>query len=347
MFMNTILANTAANIPYAPLANTACSGQPNPNLCAAWATTVQLGQSNFSLGNVGAAANTLDRSFNSRYSAAGLPQTYLRSFPQFNQVIVGTNDGRSYYDALQLSVRRNMSGLRLNANYTWSKSIDNISVDGNGFTTLVDNLKPALNKALGDFDHRQSFNASFTYALPVGTNKMLGGNMPRWLNTIAGDWEVGSIILVQDGVLFTVNSQRTTRHLSGTGTTGTSTTWENYTGDRSGGAHYQSDGSVLWFTAAQIANFSAPAAGEYGTSGRNGFRGPGYFNVDTSLVKKFKITENQGITFRAEAYNMLNKPNFTNPGTTITSSTFGKIAGTTGPTGTSARNLQLTLRYDF
>lgn len=309
-----------------------------------------LGASNFTNGNVGAAANTLDRTYNSKYAAAGLPQTYLRSYPQFNQMIVGDNSGRSYYHALQLSVRRNTGALRMAANYTYSHSIDNISVDGNGFTTVIDNYNLALNRASGDADHRHSGNASVSYTLPFGQGKRWGSGWNRVVDSLLGGWEVGQVWIIQDGTLFTVNSQRTTRHLTGTGTTNASTTFADYSGTRAGTAVQNSDGTVSWFNTTQIAGFTFPVAGAYGNSGRNGFRGPGYFDVDASLVKRFKVTESQSFTFRAEAYNLFNKTNFTNPGVNlnnIATGTFGRITSTTGPAGTGARNLQLTLRYDF
>ena len=50
-----------------------------------------------------------------------------------------------------------------------------------------------------------------------------------------------------------------------------------------------------------------------GTSGRNAFRGPRFFNVDATLSKRFKVTETAGATFRLEAYNLFNNPNFGTP----------------------------------
>src|SRR6185312_14892461 len=146
-----------------------------------------LGSTNFSQGLAGTVANTVDRSFSQTsatrpgYAGIGLPQTYLRPYPQFAQVELGTNSGRSYYDALQVSVHRNAGGLFLNANYTYSHSIDNITVEGNGFTSPIDNLNPGANRGNGDFDHRHSFNSSFSYALPVGQGKRFASGAPRWL----------------------------------------------------------------------------------------------------------------------------------------------------------------------
>src|SRR5262249_32883301 len=69
----------------------------NTVVAAANCAITNLGATNVDQGATGAAANNLDRNFNNRYATIGLPQTYLRSYPQFNQVIVGTNGGRSYY----------------------------------------------------------------------------------------------------------------------------------------------------------------------------------------------------------------------------------------------------------
>jgi hypothetical protein len=240
--------------------------------------------------------------------------------------------------------------VKLSANYTYSKTIDNISIEGNGFTNPVDNFNIDLNRARGDFDHRHSFNSSVIVALPFGSGQRFANSMPRWLDTLVGGWEVGSLIILQDGTPFTVYSQRTTGGL--TVATTTSGTFANYAGtDRNiGSVHYNSDGSVTFFTPAQVANFSFPAAGETGTSGRNAFRGPRFFNVDSSLVKRFKVTERQSMTFRAEAYNLLNNPNFIIVANSINlnnTANFGKLQSTAGAQGTAARVMQLTLRYDF
>ncbi|PYY13169.1 MAG: hypothetical protein DMG60_22490 [Acidobacteria bacterium] len=313
-----------------------------------------LGASNFTLGNIATAANTLDRSFNSKYAAAGLPQTFMRNYPQFNQVVWGSNDGRSYYDALQASLRRTTGLLKTSANYTYSKGIDNISIEGNGFAAAnnpVDNFNLALNRARGDFDHRHSFNSSVILTLPFGRGQRFGSNMPKWLDTIAGGWEVGTLFVLQDGSPFTVYSNRTTGGLTAASTT--SGTWANFAGtDKNiGSPHYNPDGSITFFTPDQVALFSFPTAGSVGNSGRNAFRGPRFFNVDSSLVKRFKITESQAVTFRAEAYNMLNNPNFPITTTNLNlnnPTTLGKIQSTLGGSqGTSSRVMQLALRYDF
>lgn len=315
----------------------------------------RIGATSFQQGLVNPAADALDRNNFQSYGAAGVPDFYLRNFPQFNLVTYGTNDGRSYYDSLQASVRRQAGALRMNLNYTFSKSIDNVSADGNGFSATalnvpIDSFNLKLNRARGDFDRPHSFNASFIYTLPIGRNHWLAGNAPRWVDTLIGGWDVGSLMVWQSGATFTVVSGRQTAAT-------TVSTWANYTGDRKIGSVMRKGNGVFFFTPEEIARFSYPAAGEIGNSGRNAFRGPRYFNTDMSLVKHFKISERHQVTFRAEAYNLPNHVNFQFPGGSsntlalnypganlVNSASFGKIGQTLA---NNPRIFQMALRYDF
>lgn len=296
-----------------------------------------VGASTFDNGTVGTAASTVDRSNYSRYAAAGVSDFYLRNYPQFNQVIVGTNDGRSYYDSLQVSLRRQAGTLKFNGNYTFSKSIDNISVDGNGYSAPIDTYNVRLNRARGDADRPHTLNYSVIYTLPIGRTHWLGANLPRWADSLLGGWDVGLLGIWQSGPVFTVTSGRA---LTGGGVN----SYANYTGDRTIGTVMRQGGAVYYFTPEQIASFSFPGAGEIGNSGRNAFRGPRFYNMDMSLVKKFRITEDHAVHFRAEMYNMWNQSNFGTPGASlVTPASLGKISGMVG----NARIMQMALRYQF
>jgi hypothetical protein len=161
--------------------------------------------------------------------------------------------------------------------------------------------------------------------------------MPAWADRAIGGWELGSIIIWESGGVFTVSSNRATSAIPGN-------TWANYTGDRNTGSVDRRGDGVYYFTAAEIAGFSFPGAGEIGTSGRNSFRGPGYINDDLSLVKKFKITERQSISFRWECYNLFNHPTFGGLTTNLTTpATFGKFSSLVS----DPRIMQASLRYSF
>lgn len=297
-----------------------------------------IGASTFQNGAVGTAADTVDRNNFQRYAAAGLNDFYLRNFPQYNQFLLGTNNGNSAYHSLQLSLRRQTGALKFIANYTFSRLLDNTSVDGNGFTAPTDNFNLALDWARGSFDRPHAFNGSFIYELPIGVGKRFGGGMPAWLNRVVGGWELGSLLIWQSGSVFTVTSGRRT-------TGSTAATRANYTGDRRIGRIQRQDSGVVYFTSEQIARFSFPNAGEIGTAGRNTFRGPRFFNTDLSVVKRIPLLwEKHMITFRAEMYNLFNNANFDNPAASLlTPQTFGRISATVG----NARIMQMALRYDF
>jgi len=85
--------------------------------------------------------------------------------------------------------------------------------------------------------------------------------------------------------------------------------------------------------------------GLYGDVKRGSFTGPGLTNLDASLHKLFQMPYNEKhqLSIRFEAFNALNHPNWNNPNLTYSSSTFGRIGGTT----TSMRQLQLAAKYQF
>lgn len=322
-----------------------------------------LGATNFQRGLVGTIVNALDRSavnFN-RYAGAGIPINYFRNYPQFSQVVVGTNNGRSYFDSMQVSVNRRAGALQFSANYTWAKAMDNISAEGNGFTTPIDNFNLSLNKARSDFDRPHSFNLSSFYTVPFGRNQHFGSNMPKVLDSILGGWSIGALQIAQSGQPFSVSSQRSTVPISGVPAAGS---YAQFNGtDRNIGSVERRGDGVYFFSTDQAKLFDYPGAFQVGNAGRNVFRNPSFFETDASLVKKFRISENHSVQFRAEGYNIFNHPNFglaaanlnlnnatrDAAGNLTNQGTFGKFSQTVGTqtSSGSARILQLALRYDF
>jgi hypothetical protein len=222
-------------------------------------------------------------------------------------------------------------------NYTWAKSIDNGSVEGNGFAQPFDSFNLILNRGRSDFDRAHSFNGSIAYIVPFGKGKRFGGSMPQWLDTAVGGWEVGSLIIWQSGSTYTITSSRAT--------TWGGTTWANYDGSRNVGEVTRKGDGVWYYQKDEfVKSFSFPGAGDTGNTARNSFRGPRYFDTDVSLVKRFRIHEKHAVTFRIEGYNIFNNVNFANPTVTLTTpATFGKMGSIVG----NPRIYQMAMRYDF
>jgi hypothetical protein len=301
-----------------------------------------LNSSNFQTNQIRNITDALDQSNNAKYAAAGLPQTYLRNYPQFFQLYYGTNAGLSWYNSLQVSLRHQTKSIRLFANYTFSKSLDNTGAEGNGSTDPIDSFNLNLNKGRSDWDRAHVVNLQGSYTLPVGKGHAIGGNMPRWANTLIGGWDLGGLWIWESGAAITAGSTRFTN------VSFNSASWLNYSGTRDIGtvsrqvANY--DGVYFFDPNVNFSKFTYPGMADYGNAGRNTFRGPRFFNVDASLVKTFALTERKKMIFRAEAYNLLNNVNFGNPSFSLTNAqSFGKISNVVS----NPRLLQGALRFEW
>src|SRR5206468_1937057 len=104
------------------------------------------------------------------------------------------------------------------------------------------------------------------------------------------------------------------------------------------------NGLVWFFNQAQRAQFSAPAAGQFGNTGRNAFVGPHFFELDAALLKRIPVTERIKLEFRADATNLTNSVSFAAPTTDITSSIFGRIRNSVS---SSSRKIQVGAKIRF
>ena len=280
--------------------------------------------------------------------AAG--QTSTRTNPLVGADNFRSNGYSSNYHALQLSVRKTYSaGLSFTANYTWSKTLDEISDAFNAKNNLrvTDNLNPHLDYGPADFDLRHRFVGTVSYDLPFMKND-------RWF----GGWGVNSIISYQTGFPFSPYDSRS----------GYDRNKDGYRSDRivplvpasrtilSGSAIDSCSaaaGGRCWFDTTQWIDYTCPASVNGGLwcnppIGRNSIYGPHVFNMDLNVTKKFKITETSALSFQANFFNIFNHPNFQAPttGANANDGTFGQSTLTLGDNG-GHRITQLAVRFDF
>lgn len=295
--------------------------------------------------------------------------TLVRPFPQLSasspfrpganlgNISEVTSGANSTYNGLVVELNRRLShGLQLISSYTYSKSIDENSLNSQG-TIVQNSLDIANSRGLSDFDARHRVVVSGFYELPFKSNKA----------RLFSGWEVGTIVQAQTGNPLNV-------------TTGIG----NFTGTRAltAGGGLRPDlltrptvtgNPAHWFSNALVCAESAqtgitqplcsmtpgaafglpvgttPAGDHFGNLGRNVFTGPKFVNADLSLVKNTKLSERMNLQFRTEAFDVLNHPNFGNPNLNAQNSSFGKITSTRFPTGDfgSARQLQVSLKLQF
>jgi carboxypeptidase family protein len=255
---------------------------------------------------------------------------YSAKFPYLQYIDSLSNQDRSHYNALQVSLtQRTSHGLSFTAAYTYSHALDDVSQNF-GSTVPLNNTFPNLNYGNSDYDIRNRFTLELSYALPSikSPAQLLQG------------WAINSIVTIQPGTPWAV--QDLTNDFSGTNevnNAGGQNAWGeawNFFGDPkdfkavpnglpffSGQSNATCLAKATAISALAVASLTnngcfavgnsvliPPPFGQYGTVGKNIFRNPNFRTWDFSVQKDFKIKERLTAQFRAELFNVLNHPLF-------------------------------------
>src|SRR5262249_25308325 len=230
------------------------------------------------------------------------------------------SNANSWYHAMQVNAEKRLSrGLRLTLAYTWSKAMGEgygRNEGGGALQNTYQNPRDrAAEKARYGFDYTHNAVISFLYELPV---------IPAFKDNAAkyvfGGWQMNGIVALRSGLPFTVSQNNTLN-----------TAESPVRPDRLSDGALSNHTVNQWFnpdafrvvTCSQPGNNSTDAgkalnqylAGfcHYGSSGQGILEGPGYKNVDFSLLKNIQFTEKLRLQFRAEMFNLFNTPQFSVP----------------------------------
>ncbi len=282
------------------------------------------------------------------------PITGLRPYPAFSQISWRGNIGNSSYNGLALSLKRSFSdGLLVAANYTWSHSIDdgsNGSGDGDSLAAQNVSCWPRSAAQCGErtssaFDARHVFNANFIYEFPFGTGKRYLAQ-PGFVRALVSYWQISSIFIARTG--FPVNLTT-----SGTGPDGNSNNQRpnlvpgqplDLPNGNFNPAAYCTPGTKDPL----YPGGNCPAG--FGDVSRNSMRGPGVWQSDWAISRRFPITEQVQIQFRAEVFNAGNRAQFASPNGNISATDFGRtyLPLNTTPIGMGTpRQFQFLLKVQF
>jgi hypothetical protein len=280
-------------------------------------------------------------------SAFGIVDYNVGMGSQFSENTFYTNKGSSSYHGLLATLHKNVSeGLQFDLNYTYSHSIDNVSVVANapaigGYGFVCDVVRPVECVGNSDFDQKHIITGNALYDLPFGRGRRFGATMPFWANELAGGWNISALPSWHSGIAFSTVSNAFVAGYANNAPAiqiGPSSNVAPH-------AHKNSDGSVNLFSdqGKAVGTFTGPVGFKIGT--RNSLRGPNYVNFDLGVGKDFPIFgDSVKLKFRADAFNAFNHASFDNPSTAdITSGNFGVIT----TTANAARVLQGALRLEF
>ena len=285
--------------------------------------------------------------------------------PQFDALGSLSSVGRSNYNALQASLRKQFSnGVQFDLNYTYSKSLDHSSAveRGSSWGTfgdyyysnfMINSWDPKQTYGTSDFDVRHQLNLNYVVELPFGRGKRLGGQAGGLLNAFIGGWQTTGILRATSGFPFDIQNCRSCWP----------TNWQNQ-----GNTQYTDLNAVrdlLGHTLNKVAGYPSPFTdpqkvlsymrysypGEGGE--RNRLRGDGYFAWDAGIGKAFMMPykDTHLLKFRWEVFNLTNTARFNVANTILVrdfASTFGQYTSTySGCDNAAGRCMQVSLRYEF
>jgi carboxypeptidase family protein/TonB-dependent receptor-like protein len=207
------------------------------------------------------------------------------------------NDASSNYHALQVQYRRPLSK-RVQAllSYSYAHSLDNAS---NDFLVGLSNtvISAANDYASSDFDVRHSFSGAVTWELPSPAHIAL-------LSQITKNWSLATMVVARSG--FPMNARV---YLGASSLANQFTRPDLVPGQPIWISNLQAPGGMALNPDA----FAVPTSDRQGTEGRNDITGFGFTQADLSLSRLFTLGDRLRLHFRADAFNALNHPNFTNP----------------------------------
>jgi len=222
-----------------------------------------------------------------------LTRTFLDPSPDFSLVRVTTNGARSDYHSARFQFSRRFSrGLQALASYTLSKSLDDFSEDAPARALLRGDAE----RGPSDFDARHTVSGFVAYDLPAAFKS------GAW-NALTRRWALDALF-----------NARSSKPVNVVYAFPLSYGFAFLRPDLGGGVPlYIDDPALPGGKRLNPAAFVVPGALRQGTLGRNALRGFPFYQLDLALHRQFDFNERVNLQLRAEAFNLLNHPNFDDP----------------------------------
>jgi hypothetical protein len=326
------------------------------------AAIVASNSSNFIVGGVPAIFRTIDAT---RLGKGLSPFDNL----QVLELFVRTHTGQSNYNAGFVDLRKRFSqGLILDANYTFSKSLDQQGIIQRDGSLLDNSFYPNFEYGPSLFDRTHVLNASFVYDLPAGKGHRFGSSLDR----LFGGWQVGGIFRAASGVplivtqgAWAMGGGSLLTYVDGMGNAAIPTlpigtlgsgvhsgvTGSNNVGTNGDPAHGGTGLNMFADPQTVFNSFRPISLSSDGRGGRaNPLRSFPEWNLDATLSKRVLLREKIALRFSADFFNLFNHVTFVPPSLDLTNPrAFGVIIGQYVPSGrtSGSRWIQLGLRLDF
>lgn len=244
-----------------------------------------------------------------------------RLFPQYPGVWMNANGAGHQYNGMTLQAERHMkSGMHFQSSYTLARDIGDLD---RGWSP-ENAYDRGRERGVNEDPPTHKWTSNFVYDLPFGKGKRFVSGGGRFVNALASGWQVSGIYVAQTGMFLTPT-------WTGPDPTGTAYTSSRTRAqvtlrpDQLSNPNIADPTLKRWFNPAA---FGAPGLGRFGTSARGVIKGPGVNVLHAGLFKQFSIRERARLRWELTASNVLNHPNWGNPGTSITSASAGVVSST-------------------
>jgi hypothetical protein len=252
-----------------------------------------------------------------------------RPYPYMLQQWFDQSVGNSRYNALQITLNKRTShGVTFLVAYTLSHSND----DGCGLGANCNSTNPYDKKVdygTSDLNQEQAFSAAFTAQSPFTRSSN------KWVANLAGGWALNGIIQFASGWPYSVTTGSDPENIG-------CCLQErvNVVGNPNSGPGLKTP--AQWFN---VNAFALQQPYTYGNEKVNQYTSDGTKNFDMSLFRTFHVGlgEQRFFEFRAESFNLFNRPMFAIPNSTLGGTNFGAVTSQQN----SPRQLQLALKFYY
>ncbi len=247
---------------------------------------------------------------------------YSRPYHGYSNINTEYDGGSSNYNSLQTGLIYRTSRAQVNLAYAYSKTLGTTNPHGGGNTygsTIQNPRNVAAEYGPLDFDFTHVFTGTWVYNVPLFEHSS------KPVATALGHWTFAGLALLQSG--FALSPGLATSHAG-------RATRPNQV------APIHKIGKLNeWFS---TNSFAAPKYGFFGDASNGTIRGPHQISFNVALYKTFPITTRLNMQFRAEAFNVVNHPNFGGPSTSVGSGSYGQITSAADP-----RILEFALKLTY
>jgi hypothetical protein len=276
---------------------------------------------------------------------------FTRPFPAFTDIEeYQLNDGRSWYNALQLTVVHKIGqALTLHGTWTWSKAMDS-----GGFSDSIYRI-PSRYVDSNDMTHR--ITISGVWSLPVGRGQPFLSQMNRVADTVFGGWQLGSLYIYESGKPWTVNNNPIYLGRAWEPQHTLASNKNVIQGVRQCVGQYneQSDGQWILQPYGNIEGcnnsydfINNPPYAAATNINFTGVRTPGWYQLDANLAKDFHLYERMGLQLRLDVFNVPNHPAWQQQyDQYVTDPTFGQIVKNADGQSNIQRQVQLTAKITW